>query len=104
MKIGEYKKGLGVLGQKMFDNLRVKHKLKGDRAMLLLRIVAESWEIIVNSKQIINSEGSSVPSLHGSRPHPETAISKDAKRQLMSALQQLELNDYSEDPFLARFR
>ena len=81
MKIGHYKLGSGDSGIRMFDNLRDKHELREDKDLLLLRIVAESWEVMVNTRQIINDSESKGP-----KPH---SINKDAKQQMMSALKQL---------------
>ena len=102
MKIGQYKQGLGIIGQKMFDNLRVKYQLKGDQNLLILRIIAESWETIINCSQIIQQEGSSFSGLHGPKPHPEIAISKDAKQQLLKALKSLNLEEVESDPLLQK--
>ena len=81
MKIGHYKEGLGDSGIRMFDNLRAKHELREDKDLLLLRIVAESFEVMVNTRQIIND-----PESEGPKPY---SINKEAKQQLMSALKQL---------------
>jgi len=81
MKIGHYKQGLGDSGIRMFDNLREKHALREDKDLLLLRILAESWETMVNSREMIND-----PDFEGPKPY---TINKEAKQQLMSALRQL---------------
>jgi len=81
MKIGQYKQGLGETGIKMFDNLREKHQLKDDKDLLLLRIVAESWETMVSTREIIND-----PNSEGPKPH---TMNRDATRQLMSVLKQV---------------
>lgn len=72
---------MGDCGIRMFDNLRKTYQLRADKDLLLLRMVAESWELMVNTSRIINDSDS-----EGPKPY---SLSKDAKQQLMIALKEL---------------
>lgn len=105
MKVNGYTQALSEEGQTIFHTLRKKHSIKDDHRLMLLRVVAESWEIMLNSRKVINEQGSTVEGSHGVKSHPEIATSKDAKNQLMTALKQLELDNSEEDsPLLGRLR
>ena len=83
MKISQYKTGLDDNGVKMFDNLRDAYQLEEVKDLILLRIAAENWESMVISRQEIND-----PESKGRKPH---TVNKEAKAQLMSALEKLHL-------------
>ena len=83
MKIDEYKLGLGKSGMKMFDNLREKHQLKEDKDLLLLRIVAESWETMVSTREIINDPNSEGPKLHTMNTRCQAAVNVSIKASVV---------------------
>jgi len=88
MKISHYKQGLGDLGIKMFDNLRVKHGLTEVRELLVLRIVAESWEDMVNTRKLLTDLEQNDPNSEQNDPKLNVK-NKQAQVQLMGALKQL---------------
>ena len=103
MKVNGFTRALGEEGQTIFHTLRKKHEIKDDHRLMLLRVVAESWETMLNSKIVISVEGSTIKGSHGLKAHPEIATGKDAKNQMMAALKQLELDDEVVDnPLLSR--
>jgi hypothetical protein len=83
MKISQYKAGLSENGIKMFDNIRDAYQLEEVKDMILLRIAAENWESMIKTRQEINDSDA-----EGKPPH---SINKEAKAQLMSALEKLHL-------------
>ena len=89
MKLADYQRELGKEGKKIFEDWRKKYGLSQEKELFLLGIIAESHETILRSRKIISKEGSSIQGSHGRRPHPEIAISKDAKNQALAAIKEL---------------
>ncbi len=83
MKISQYKAGLSENGIKMFDNIRDAYELESVKDLINLRVAAECWETMVITRHEINNPE------EGRKP-PFT-VNKEAKAQLMSALEKLNL-------------
>jgi len=88
MKISHYKQGLGDLGIKMFDNLRLKHELTEVRDLIMLRIISESWEDMLHTRKLITNSEQNGPNSEQNDPKLHMK-NKQAQSKLMSALKQV---------------
>jgi phage terminase small subunit len=103
MKLADYQQGLGKTGIKLFEDWRKKYGLSEEKEMLLLGIVAECWEAIVDSREKIKEEGTTVMGSHGIRAHPAIDVGKKAKDQVLAAIKILGLENYQGDEVLKDF-
>ncbi len=81
MKASQYSTGLNISGKKMFETLRVKHHLKEDKHLIILRAASEAWETMLSTREDINN-----PDFNGDKPY---ALNKSSRGQLVRAMEKI---------------
>jgi P27 family predicted phage terminase small subunit len=60
--------------------------------LMLLQAAAESWDRMVQAREIIAEEGITVQGVHGPKTHPAVGVERDARNSFARLLRELDLD------------